>query len=84
MPVTEAARHHPVSTLETALDPEAAMTLAELLPPAGWSEVATKADLDARFDRFYLRMIKAFAVTGGTLLISTVGVAIAAHQAWGG
>jgi hypothetical protein len=46
MTVTESARHHLVSSLEESLGQEAAMTLAELLPPSGWSDVATRHDLD--------------------------------------
>lgn len=49
----ERGRHY--GRLEGALGPEAATTLMEQLPPAGWSEVATKADLNALADRIDAR-----------------------------
>jgi hypothetical protein len=57
MAITEASRTHMVNKLTDVLGEEAAMTLAEHLPPVGWGDVATKADLvhlrdyvDNRFD----------------------------------
>jgi hypothetical protein len=46
MAIDELARHHLYLRLEEHLGAEAAETLMEHLPPTGWSEVATKRDLD--------------------------------------
>lgn len=46
MAIDERARHHLYLRLEEHLGAEAAETLMEHLPPTGWSEVATKRDLD--------------------------------------
>lgn len=43
---TEAARHDMITALEGALGKEAAMTLADHLPPSGWSDVARAHDLE--------------------------------------
>lgn len=46
MAITEETRHHLYQALERTLGPEEAATLMEHLPPVGWADVATKADLD--------------------------------------
>ena len=46
MQITEAARHHMIDRLEATLGSEAAMTLAEHLPPGGWSDVARRSDVE--------------------------------------
>ncbi|MCC5954400.1 MAG: hypothetical protein JJU45_20115 [Acidimicrobiia bacterium] len=46
MTLTEAKRPHLLSQLEQSIGKEAAMTLAEHLPPVGWADVATTRDLD--------------------------------------
>jgi hypothetical protein len=46
MAIDERARHQLYLRLEEHLGPEAAETLMEHLLPTGWSEVATKRDLD--------------------------------------
>lgn len=46
MAVTEAKRHRLYQRLEEVLGAEEATTLMELVPPVGWADVATKADLD--------------------------------------
>ena len=67
MAVTEATRHRLYRRLEEVLGPEEASTMMDLVPPVGWADVATKADLehlragiDERFDaleeRFGLRL----------------------------
>jgi hypothetical protein len=55
MSITEASRHHLVSSLEEAIGQEAAMTLAAHLPPVGWADVATKHDLAGLEERIGLR-----------------------------
>jgi hypothetical protein len=56
MATTENARHQLYQRLNEIIGPDEADTLMELLPPVGWADVATKADLvhhadqrDARF-----------------------------------
>jgi hypothetical protein len=44
MAIDERARHQLYLRLEEHLGAEAATTLMEHLPPAGWAEVATKRD----------------------------------------
>jgi hypothetical protein len=46
MPVDERSRHALYLRLEDVLGREEATTLMESLPPSGWSEVATKRDLE--------------------------------------
>lgn len=41
----EAARHQLYTQLEQTLGPDATSTMMSLLPPVGWADVATKADL---------------------------------------
>ena len=55
MAVDERARHELFLRVERELGPEAAETLMELLPPVGWSDVATKADLRQLEERLNLR-----------------------------
>ena len=69
MAVTEKSRHQMLRTFTETVGEEAAMTLAEHLPPVGWADGAAKADLhaleerleerrgaiDARFERIDLR-----------------------------
>lgn len=53
MAVTERTRHELHEKLVELMGPQRAETLMEHLPPTGWGDVATKADLDhleARID----------------------------------
>ena len=47
MAVTDAERHHLYEVLKSQLGAASADTLMNLIPPAGWADVATKADLAA-------------------------------------
>ena len=47
MALDERSRHELYQRLEEALGSEAATTLMEHLPPAGWADVAMKRDVDA-------------------------------------
>ena len=55
MAITEQTRHELLTACEHTLGKEAAMTLAELLPPVGWADVATKHDLAQLERRIDLR-----------------------------
>jgi hypothetical protein len=55
MVLDERSRHQLYLRLEEALGAEAATTLMEHLPPAGWADVAMKRDLDALEQRLELR-----------------------------
>jgi hypothetical protein len=46
MAITEKQRHDLFKKLEETLGPDAS-TLMDMLPPVGWADVATKADLAA-------------------------------------
>lgn len=46
MAIDERSRHELFLKLEQFIGPGEATTLMELLPPVGWADVATKADLD--------------------------------------
>jgi hypothetical protein len=46
MSVTEESRHRLHQALDRTIGEEEATTLMEHLPPVGWSDVATKTDLD--------------------------------------
>lgn len=59
MALDERSRHELFLRLEEVLGPEPASTLMEMMPPAGWADVATKRDLDIGLggleERFNLR-----------------------------
>lgn len=46
MSITEDRRHKLYSKFEEVIGTENASTIMEMLPPAGWADVATKADLE--------------------------------------
>jgi hypothetical protein len=56
MATDERSRHLLYQRLEEALGAEPATTLMEHLPPTGWADVATKADLAALGTRIETRM----------------------------
>jgi hypothetical protein len=45
--ITEYERHQVFQWCEEAMGPERAAIMMELLPPAGWGDIVTKADLQA-------------------------------------
>ena len=56
MAVDERGRLQLADAAKRAFGDEAGITLMELLPPVGWADVATKHDLDLRFDALDGRM----------------------------
>lgn len=56
MTVDERTRHELYTRLEEVLGHEHAMTLMEHLPPVGWTDVATRRDLDALEQRLDARL----------------------------
>lgn len=56
MAITEAARFKLYEALEEVLGMEDATTLMGHLPPVGWADVATRADLDRLHDRIRLEI----------------------------
>ncbi len=74
MTIDERKRHGLYRRLEQVLGDEHADTVMELLPPVGWADVATKADLaaledrvDLRFEALEARMDKGFTELGAEL-----------------
>ena len=56
MAVDERGRLQLADAAKRAFGDDAGITLMELLPPVGWADVATKHDLDVRFDALDGRM----------------------------
>jgi hypothetical protein len=54
--ISEKERRELFNRLEEALGPEGAGTLMDMLPPAGWADVATKHDLAALEQRLGQRI----------------------------
>jgi hypothetical protein len=61
--ITEYERHQIFQWCEEAMGPERAAIMMELLPPVGWGDIATRAELvaleqrlDARIERLEGRM----------------------------
>jgi hypothetical protein len=59
--ITEETRYQLYKQLEDTLGAEHASTLMEHLPPVGWGDVATKADLAQLEERMNLRFEAALA-----------------------
>lgn len=51
MSVTEFQRHDVFKWLEQHMGPERAAIMMDLLPPVGWGDIATKADLRSELSR---------------------------------
>lgn len=56
MTITEPARHRLYEKLEELLGMDDADTLMAHLPPVGWADVATRADLDQLHDRIRVEL----------------------------
>ena len=91
MAVDERGRLQLADAAKRAFGDDAGITLMELLPPVGWADVATKHDVDRRFDvvdrrldRLEQRMdelareIRAQTWKLMTLMVAVVGVVVAA------
>ncbi|HEV8624886.1 MAG TPA: hypothetical protein VG034_10560 [Acidimicrobiia bacterium] len=88
MAIDERARHQLYLRLEEHLGPEAASTLMEHLPPTGWSEVATKRDLDhlreitssdiqRMGDQLRAEFQRGFAEQTRTVVLANIGMFVA-------
>ena len=73
MAITETTRHQLFQRLEESLGPEAAATLMEHLPPVGWSDVATKRDLDHLRTELEVRLERGFREQTRTLVLANLG-----------
>lgn len=56
MPVTEFERHQLFTWFEEHMGEERAATMMNLVPPAGWAEVASRHDLDELENRLTTRI----------------------------
>jgi hypothetical protein len=84
MAIDERARHQLYLRLEEQLGPEAASTLMEHLPPAGWADVATKRDLDQLADRLRADLYKGLAEQTRTVVLTAALTNVGAVLTVGG
>ena len=88
MTIDERKRHDLYQRFEDVLGHEHADTLMELLPPVGWADVATKADLtaleagvDARFGSLESRVYARFEILEAHMDKGFADVRAELHQA---
>jgi hypothetical protein len=62
MPVTEYERNQLFAWFDEHMGKERAATMMSLLPPVGWSDVATKRDLDTVADRLDAKIDAGFDI----------------------
>jgi hypothetical protein len=87
----ERSRLQLADAAKRALGDDAGITLMELLPPVGWADVATKYDVDRRFDEIDRRLdvverrldevareLRAQTWKLMTLMVAVVGIVVAA------
>jgi hypothetical protein len=84
MAIDERARHQLYLRLEEHLGAEAASTLMEHLPPVGWTDVATKRDLDQFADRLQAELYKGLAEQTRTVVLTAVLANLGSVLAVGG
>lgn len=70
MSVNELQRHQVFEWLIEQAGPERAAIMMELLPPVGWADLATKADLDALESQLRTEMRGGFAELRGEIQAS--------------
>jgi hypothetical protein len=70
--VTEYERHLIFQWLEEAMGPERAAIMMQLLPPVGWGDVATKADLQALRSELRADVREQHAATLRTMVVTMV------------
>jgi tetrahydromethanopterin S-methyltransferase subunit G len=58
MAISEEGRHQLYNRLDEVLGSAEAATLMAHLPPVGWADVATKHDLDSRFEALEQRLVE--------------------------
>jgi hypothetical protein len=87
MLIDERTRREMYERLEEVLGAETADALMAHLPPVGWAEVATKADLSSLEDRLHDRLLAEFRKETSRIImwfvptmLSGVGLAFAAAR----
>ena len=73
MAIDERARHELYQRLEQTLGEEATSTLMSYLPPVGWADVATKADLLSLEHEITAELHRGLAEQTRTVVLSVVG-----------
>ncbi|CAN5620132.1 hypothetical protein BH20ACT2_BH20ACT2_08790 [soil metagenome] len=84
MTITEQERHDLHTWMIEAMGEDRAATLMGHLPPVGWADVATKADLGATADRLLGEMHREFASMTKTILVAVVSALVAMFVAAAG
>jgi hypothetical protein len=85
--VSEFQRHQVFQWLEQAMGSEKAAIMMDLLPPVGWSDVATKADVDnvrlelrAAHDRLESSLTRSFVTSllaSQATVVALIGMLVA-------
>jgi hypothetical protein len=81
--VSESQRHQLFSWFEGAMGPENAAVMMDLLPPVGWADLATKADLqlfEARMEHQFARLQKNMYLSMLASNVTVVGLVLAVLQ----
>ena len=73
MVIDERARHELYQRLGETLGEEATNTLMSYLPPVGWADVATKADLLSLEHKLVAEFHRELNATTRTVVLSVVG-----------
>jgi hypothetical protein len=91
MVIDEESRHRLFKRLEDLLGEKEASTLMAHLPPVGWADVVTKADLDlkleslesridAKLHRVESRLLRMILISNSTAVLTVGGLAFAAAR----
>ena len=77
MAIDERARHELYDRLESSIGEEATATLMGYLPPVGWADVATKADLAALEHKLIGELHRELNAQTKTLIFSLMSAQVA-------
>lgn len=77
MAIDERARHELYQRLEQTLGEEATSTLMSYLPPVGWADVATKADLLSLEHKLSAEFYRGLNEQTRTVVLSVIGTNVA-------